>query len=81
MLAKMKKADYYLIAFFIALLIIGLASLWVIKQEGSKCIADPLQYSINYYSKEISPLACACSFNNPLYAPFYIDRNGTQVIK
>ena len=74
----MKVFDIIIIVFLFSILIYGFYTIQVIKDEGSKCMARPLEYRVKFYTQSLkSELSCSCYFNDSKYLPLFINSNGT----
>lgn len=67
------KEKHLLILLFL-IIAVGLISLFVIKDNGTRCMVDPFRYIAEEYKDE--GIRCSCFFDDKKYIPFYFDSYG-----
>ncbi len=51
-------------------------------QDGDECLSNPLVYGAKKaITVDSGPLMCSCSFQSPLYAPFYFDDKNISITR
>jgi len=75
--------DDFLPIALIVLVIITAMALFIIKSEGTKCMANPLEYGVDKLGQQTNPsLMCICSYtNSSFYKSFIVESNMTYPIK
>ncbi len=71
---------YLLYSLLIAILAIS-AIFYFGMEDGGQCLANPLTYGAEKVSTDTSgPVACSCTYPNPIYSNFIFDEKNITVL-
>lgn len=78
----MEFIDKLLFWFLIFLIALGVLAIYTIRQDGTKCLSNPLQFGIKAIEDRTTiETSCICSLHEGAYAPFLVTANSTMPIK
>jgi len=74
----MKTIELIMVVIMFGLIVLGIYALVVIKNQGTECLVNPLQFAIENVEPEIN--SCSCGFKDTKYTTVIVNEDGINPV-